>query len=257
MDGSCFYGSHFLFNFLMDKIINMDEKEVLKKNLTIYRNEIWSITNNILQLRDKLLQNEAYIRCLESIENEILDPASDPHEIIYGILNCSSRLHKLFVVASKRDGEGDMQYNFRLERGELLRKYFLGKNKGEREIFKVAVRNSIEHFDERVDTLMNSLIDELEPKIEKMLILYNMTITSKQLFDPWELLLPIKVFVVDSLEYYMIDQKMDKQVIDLGKIFREIEKIRQNIISYVDENYLEDEIDRNGPVGIYILPKSR
>ncbi len=59
----------------------MTEEEVLKKNLSIYRNEIWSITNSILKLRDQLFETETFKRC-GGKDKCIIDNNSEPHEII-------------------------------------------------------------------------------------------------------------------------------------------------------------------------------
>jgi len=224
--------------------------EVLNRNLTIYRNEIWAITNSILSLRDRLLASNALILCSDS-ENNIISPDIEPHEIISSILNNASRLEKLFVIANQRDKETQSEYDFRRERGQLLRKIFLSKQRGVRELFKTSARNSIEHFDERIDVLMNKLI-EGDINVKEKLILYNLTLNYKDYFDSWELVLPIKVLVTQSLEYYIVNSKMEKEFIDLNKIFKEVEKMQKKVQLYVDNKFPEGSQDRIGPVGIFI-----
>lgn len=228
----------------------MTEEEVLLKNLSIYRNEIWSITSSILKLKEKIITSDAFIRCGDK-DNFVIDHDPEPHEIITTILNNASRLQKLFIVANQRMNESDQEYQFRKERGEYLRKYFLPKKKGERELFKTSARNSIEHFDERTDVLMNKLIEN-DIELGERLILYNMTINYKDFFQPWDLALPIKVFVTESLEYFIVNERLEKEFVSLKMIFAESEKIHEKVKEYVQSNFKEGAPERNGPIGIWI-----
>ncbi|MFT6922973.1 MAG: hypothetical protein ACJA1C_001981 [Crocinitomicaceae bacterium] len=232
----------------------MTKQEILQKNLTIYRNEIWSITGSILKLRDNLFTCDSIRLCGDMVNDEpdvIMSPDPEPHELISSILNNASRLHKLFLVASQRQGESDLQYEFRKGRGELVRTHFLGKPKQFKEIFKSRIRNSIEHFDERTDALLNALIEN-DLSVEEKLIVYNLTINYKDYFNPWDLVLPIKVLVVETWEYFMVNGDLEKESINLKKLFEEVEKIQAQVRNYIIENYPEGSVERNGTVAVLI-----
>ncbi len=224
-------------------------EEVLLRNLTIYRNEIWSITISILNQRDKLFNSEVIKRCQDP-NNHVLDPHPEPHEIIANILNCAGRLQKLFVIASQRKDESDEEFEFRKERSEYLKQRFLAKKSGNRELFKTNARNSMEHFDERTDLLMNNLIEK-NGNIDGKFLLYNMTLNNKDLFKPWDLVLPIKVLVTSSMEYFIVNNKIEKEQISLNKLFEEVEKIQLKIVNYVEEHFEANSPDRQGPVGVW------
>ncbi len=225
-------------------------EEVFLKNLTIYRNEIWSITQLILNQKVRLINSDTFKRSLDPA-NHLIDPHPEPHEIISIILNGASRLHKLFEVANKRSDETEKDYQFRKDRSKYLKDRFLSKCRGERELFKTKARNSIEHFDERTDLLMNALIEK-ETAVEGKFVLYNMSLSSKEIFQPWDKVLPIKVFVNSTMEYFITNNEMKIEQISLNKIFSEIEKIQQKVITYVEKHFEPESAERLGPIGAWI-----
>jgi hypothetical protein len=190
-----------------------------------YIQEVWSIATGIVSLKGRLENSDAIIQARERVEgHNTLSNSNEPHEIVSSILGHASRLHKLFQCASQREGEEKEKYEFRGDRAKFLRKQLLPKKKVGHEIFKSSVRNSIEHFDERVDLMVSKVLDN-DVSINSKIILYNITLSSKEVFADWNQVLPIKLFLVDSFEYHMANHNFESHTISLNDVFSEAEHI--------------------------------
>jgi hypothetical protein len=222
--------------------------------VNFYIMEIWAISESIIVLKGRLFNTNTYKQIKEQSESNTLDSSSEPHEIVSSILNHSARLHKLFHSSSQRDAETGEEYSFRKERSEYLRKLLLPKKKNAHEIFKAGVRNGIEHFDERID-LMNSKILDKDVAINEKALLYNMTLSSKRVFGNWNEVLPIKVYIVDTNEYFMTNHLFEEQVINLNNIFEESLKIHEKCQKWGEK--IKDENGKiiDGTAGILKTPK--
>ncbi|MBU2062251.1 MAG: hypothetical protein KKH44_10445 [Bacteroidetes bacterium] len=211
--------------------------------------EIWTIAKSISELAERLYNSNTYKGVKEKPGNNILDSSSEPHEIISSVLTHTSRLHKLFQSTSKRDNETDEEYEFRKQRSKYLRKLLLHKKKQSHEIFKSGVRNGIEHFDERID-LMNKKIISKDNQLINKALLYNITLSRKEVFENWEAVLPFKVFIIDSGDYYMVDKDFQEQIISIYEIFIEASKIMDNCKKWAAGQPDEKGKIIENPVGI-------
>jgi len=190
-----------------------------------YIQEVWSIATGIVSLKDRLENTDTIIKAKGRAEGQhTLSNSNEPHEIASSILGHASRLHKLFQCTSQRKGEEKEKYEFRRDRAKFLRNQLLPKKKAGYEIFKSGVRNSVEHFDERVDLMISKVLDN-DAFVNSKAILYNITLSSKEAFVDWNQVLPIKLFLVDSFEYHMADHNFESHTVSLNDIFSEAEYI--------------------------------
>lgn len=98
-------------------------------------------------------------------------------------------------------------------------------------LLNVKVRNGIEHFDERIDKLA---LKKYKKQINNSLILYNMTISSKEVM---QILLTdtYKDLKVYYLKVYVVDEKtayIDNKSLDLAKL-RDEAVYLENIVSEI------------------------
>ena len=135
-----------------------------------------------------------------------------------------------------------------------MRKLLLHKKKNTHEIFKSGVRNGIEHFDERVD-LMNSKILLNEKQLNGKALLYNITLSSKRVFEEWNQVLPFKVYIVESGEYFMTDHLFEEQVVLLHEIFDEVLRIQNNCIAWAAKRPDKTGKIMDRPSGIIKTPR--
>lgn len=223
--------------------------------LDFYVQEVWSIAEGLISLRDRLERSDAIIDARGRAKgHNTLSNSNEPHEFASSILGHASRLHKLFHCASQRDGEKKEEYEFRRDRANFLRKQFLPKKKAGHEMFKSGVRNSVEHFDERVDLMISKILTNDE-FINSKAILYNITLSSKETFADWNQVLPIKLFLVDSFEYHTVDHNFESHTISLNDIFSEAEHIAKKC-----QDWAATRPDSNGqvltaPAGIMKTPR--
>jgi len=78
------------------------------------------------------------------------------HQLIYNVVLPAGRIQKLIVAANKKRGETRAEWEFRRDRVSHLRTV-LG-NVSLPTVESAAVRNSLEHFDERLDDINRHLI---------------------------------------------------------------------------------------------------
>lgn len=210
--------------------------------LPFYTNELWAISRSIVSLGNQLYNTDLYQKYAADNNIRALSSTSETHEIISSILSYTSRLDKLLRASNQRVDENDDAYNFRKERCAFLRKTFLPKKKNFFEIFKSNIRNGIEHFDERVDLMCYKIIskDEL---INTKTLLCNLTATNTNCFENWDYVLPLKVFIINTGEYFMADQNFEKQSILIYDILNEVEGIEKKC-----NKWSEIRNDANGRV---------
>ncbi len=82
-------------------------------------------------------------------------------------------------------------------------------------MLKTSIRNSLEHFDNRLDKLLLSLHES------KKTLIYKMVISSKKAFSSWEDCLPFKVYAIEDDEYHVIAGDLKVITISLGNINNE------------------------------------
>jgi hypothetical protein len=211
----------------MDQISMKFEKIENSAFLPFYTNELWAISRSIVSLGKQLYNTKLYLNYIKDKNIRELSPTSETHEIISLILSLTSRLDKLLRASSRRENEDDEAYQFRKDRCDFLRNNFLPKKKKTHEIFKSNIRNAIEHFDERLDLMCNQIISQNQ-SINTKTLFCNQTITNINIFnDRWEYILPFKVFVINTGEYFMTDKDFEKQSILIYTILDEAHKLEQ------------------------------
>jgi len=210
--------------------------------LPFYTNELWSISKSIVNLGNQLYSIDLYLKYADDNTIRVLSSISEIHEIISSILSHTSRLDKLLRSSGQRGDENEDAFNFRKERCAFLRKTFLPKKKNPFEIFKSSIRNGIEHFDERVDLMCYKIIagDEL---INNKTLLCNITATNSNCFNNWDDVLPFKVFIINTGEYFMVDQNFEKQSILIYDILNEVAEIEKRC-----HKWSETRPDANGKI---------
>lgn len=97
---------------------------------------------------------------------------------------------------------------------------------------------------------MNYLIGNNDNKLNGRLLIYNFTLSSKEIFKPWDLVFPVKVLVANTLEYYTVNGRLEQECINLKLVFAEAEKIQKKIQQYVDKYFQMDASERQGPVSV-------
>lgn len=225
--------------------------------IPFYTNELWAISRSIVTLGKQLYNTELYLKYINNKSIRELSPTSETHEIISLILSLTSRLDKLLRAASQRENEDDGAYYFRKERCDFLRNNFLPKKKKTHEIFKSNIRNAIEHFDERLDLMCSQIISQNQT-INTKTLFCNQTITNTNIFnDKWEYILPFKVFVINTGEYFMADKNFEKQSILIYDILDEADKLEKKCYEWS-----ENRKDINGdfaknPSGLLKIPPHR
>lgn len=70
-------------------------------------------------------------------------------ERVYAVITAAARIQKLLMAGSRKKSESARRFSFRAARAEYLTTLLRGQDLSE--IKKTAVRNSLEHFDERLD----------------------------------------------------------------------------------------------------------
>ena len=214
-----------------------------------YVNEIWAISRSILELGERLRNTEPYLKFQADNKSRFLNSTTETHEIISSILTHSARLDKFMHSSNQRDKETEDIYTFRKERAKVLRKLVLPKKKKPFEIFKAGVRNGIEHFDERLD-LMSRKILEYDNAINNKTLLYNLTIADTDSFKGWERVLPFKVFVVSTGEYFMTNHLFEEQSVLIYDLLEEVAKIDENCFKWRERNKNADGNYNPNPAGM-------
>lgn len=229
------------------------EKVERSSYLPFYAHELWAISRSIVTLGKQLYDTELCSKYIADNNIRAFSNSSEAHEIISSILNHTSRLDKILRASNKRDNEDDDAYNFRMERCEFLKKNFLPKKKPT-EIFKSSIRNGIEHFDERLDLMCGKIISQ-NKEINTKTLVYNLTITNTNIFDDkWDYVLPFKVFVINTGEYFMVDKNFEKQSIQIYNILNEVEKIESNCSKWFENRKDPTGKFSENPSGIIAPP---
>lgn len=221
--------------------------------IPFYTNELWAISKSIVTLGKQLYDTELYLKYLNDKSIRELSPTSETHEIISLILSLTSRLDKLLRSSNQRENEDNEAYSFRRDRSSFLRNNFLPKKKKPHEIFKSDIRNAIEHFDERLDLMCTQIISNDQIINTKTLFCYQ-TITNTNIFNDWEYVLPIKVFVINTGEYFMTDKNFVKKSILIYDILDEADKIEKKCTEWSQNRKdVNGNFDKN-PSGLLKIP---
>ena len=182
--------------------------EILKsKFVHVYIHELWRLASEIVS-KTELVFSESRV----PDTGNVIQVTPDIHSnIMYVLINAANIKKLLFSYPDhKKKDETRKQFEFRMNRSKDLQKLFLGLDITE--IKNNKVRNSLEHFDEKLDDL-NIKFSELNQDIFKAAA-YNMA------FSRWEVIsprvVPIRLYISSERKYYNFDN-----CIDLGKIHSE------------------------------------
>lgn len=168
------------------------------------------------------------------------------HNKIYTILTSAANISKMIKPNIKRKKINGRLESKKFQERRIERKDFydiLFDGIKITEIHKKQVRNTIEHFDEKLDKLsVNSFPYDVNNRTAG---LYNFSISNLEMFKPFtkehggaaEELYPIKCYIADEKVFYNFGQK-----IDLQKIYDEA----NNIYNFLLENCFEEDYQVGG-----------
>lgn len=190
----------------------IDFEKQIHSNIHIYLIEVKTLTDFILQncesIFDLMSQPEKgmYIK---------VDPGSQLkiNQIIVSIGNIKKMIYPSSI---KSKNESKKSFDFRKKRGAILKD--LLNIDGNEYFLNLKARNSIEHFDEKIDQVNLNLLNKDSKLMNKPAILYNMTISTRSVFFPEPYYL--KVYIADE-KTAIIDGKE----LNLENVYKELKKL--------------------------------
>lgn len=173
--------------------------------IDIYLNEIYALTKTIIRDCDMIFSSlsvpETGYLIVVDYENQ---------NLINSIIVSTANLKKMIDPdTSRRQNETKVVYETRINRGESLST--LLNITGEEQLLNLKVRNSVEHFDEKIDMLALKKKNKNEKLYKKRAILYNMSISSRKVFNPEPYYL--KAYIVEEKLAYIDNKKINLEVI--------------------------------------------
>lgn len=176
----------------------------------IYIHEVWRLATEII-VNCEYVFNEAKV----PDEGYSIQVSSNIHShIIYVLINSANLKKMIFTLPNRGKDESKKQYEFRLERSNLLKQLFNGIDITE--IKNNKVRNTLEHFDEYIDKENLKFSGcELDSGLRAA---YNMTLSDWDVFFPR--VYPIRLYVANEKKFYNMNFS-----IDIGKIYEEAKAI--------------------------------
>lgn len=142
--------------------------------------------------------------------------------LINSIIVSAGNIKKLVLPdPSRHSNESKALHQNRVDRGNYLSN--LLKISGEEDMLNLKVRNSIEHFDEKVDSLALKKHKKNENLINNGSILYNMSLSSRKAIQPEPYFL--KAYIVEERTAFI-----DNKPINLDSIQKEATGLR-NLVS--------------------------
>jgi hypothetical protein len=181
------------------------EKMVLRYMESIYLNELYWLLSNIKSKCEELFQKAKVPE-----KGYVIQVDMQVHSIIKSIVSDSSQVSYLIEPRSPAKNEMEQKYVFRKERGEFLKNIF--KDIEIKEMTDRKLRDSIEHFDERLDNLVHTIAKKSRTKSRTLA--YNIVLSEKSALQPFPL--PIRVYISAEKKFYNMNWS-----IDLGKIYDE------------------------------------
>ncbi|MDG6928323.1 MAG: hypothetical protein JRN10_08430 [Nitrososphaerota archaeon] len=180
-------------------------EEVLGYMVDVYINELfWLLTS----IKSKCEQLFEITKPPET--GFIIKIDMESHSLIKSIVDDSTEVANLIRPHEKLKDEPNEKYLFRKHRGEYLSNLFNGV--AITELLKHDLRNSLAHFDEKLD----SLTHEISKKATKgpQRLAYNMVVSDRNVFHPFPF--PIRVYVSSERKIYNMRWELD-----IGKIYNE------------------------------------
>lgn len=193
------------------------EKRVLTYIEGIYVNELFWLLSNIKSKCEELFQKTKVPETGYVIQVDM-----EIHSLIKSIVSDASQVAYLIEPRQARKNEPEHSSIFRKKRGEYLKNLF--KKIEIKEITDRKLRDSIEHFDERLDNLVYTVSKRARTKGQ--ILAHNMVFSEKSAFKPFPL--PIRVYVSTEKKFYNINW-----CFDIGKVYNEC-TLMLNAINVLD-----------------------
>ena len=181
------------------------ESEVLNYMEGIYINELFWLLAAIRKNCETLFEKAKITETGYAMQVDV-----EVHSLIKSIVNDSSHVANLIDPRERRKDEPIEHYIFRKERGKHLREIF--NSISIEKILNRNLRDSIEHFDERLDNLVQSVSKKVKKKQQNLA--HNMVFSHKEVIVPFPI--PIRVYVSSEKVFYNMNWRFD-----LGKIHAE------------------------------------
>ncbi len=184
---------------------NRTEHKVMNYVEAIYVNELFWLLTAIRKNCEALFEETKIPE-----KGYVIQVDMKVHSLIKSIINDSSQVANLVDPHKKRKDETSEHYIFRKERGENLRRIFIGIQI--EQMLNRKLRDSIEHFDERLDSLVHSISKKAMKRQQNLA--YNMVFSHKEVIVPFPV--PIRVYVSSEKVFYNMNWQLD-----IGKIYTE------------------------------------
>lgn len=194
-----------------------------------YIQELYALSNEIIRLYESVIPK------LED-EYKDLDDGKNFMRIDYtSFLTFSSifvhcgNIRKLLVPSNRMKGESKYVYEYRVKRTENFKKIISLSNI--KEITNSKIRNTIEHYDEKLDKIN---IDIEREKLQKQYdaVISNMILSSNRVIKGR--ILYLKTFFVDTTIYKNLDFESNIKL-----IYNEARYIKDELLKHYSIDYLE------------------
>lgn len=167
------------------------EKLVLNYMISIYENELYWLLSAIKSNCEKLFE---IAKVPET--GYVIQVDFEAHSLIKSIVNNAAQVANLIDPRPKMRDEDKARYEFRKKRGDRLKGIFNGINV--KIMLDRTLRNSIEHFDERLDNLVRKVSKSASKKVH--FLSHNMVLSDKAVMNPFPT--PISVYVSSGKIFY-------------------------------------------------------
>lgn len=196
--------------------------------------EEWDIDQGVLEHMVSLYVNELYwlLHSVKTKSESLFDRCKVPEKgwqimvdmeafsLIKSIVDDSAQVANLISPSPQRKNEPEAKGVYRIERAKYLRG-LIGE-KLPAEILRQDVRDSLEHFDERLDRLTHRVSKNIKKKGRA--IAHNMVISEKSAFNPFPY--PLRVYISAERVFYSLDWR-----VNIGRIYQECCSMIENLKS--------------------------
>ena len=183
------------------------DKDVLEYMIDVYINELFWLLTSIKSKCERLFEITKVPEKGSTIQIGL-----ESNSLIKSIVDDSAEVANLIQPRKKGKHEPLERYLFRKHRGEYLLNIF--KNVTISEILDHKLRDSIEHFDERLDRLTHDISDKAVKKRQSLV--YNMAISDKAAIPVQPFPLPVRIYISSERKIYNMMWQLD-----IGKIYTE------------------------------------
>lgn len=191
--------------------------------LSVYLSELFILSDSIIKDCDTIFDSlsipeEGYLMTVDH-KNQYL---------INSIIVSAGNIKKIVKPNTSRyNNESKTSHAHRVDRGKLLTKIL--QINGDEKLINIQVRNNVEHFDERIDKLSLKKQKEDEKLANKRMVLYNISISSRKVFNPEPY----------YLKAYIVEEKtaiIDGKFINLDTIRKEAQILREKLSSLLKQD---------------------